>query len=128
MAELIHRDLSFLITGILFEVHNELGKYTTEKQVCDLIEERLGKAHIPYQRESVLVPIHAGEMIGRHRVDFLIDNKLVLEVKCKYYLTREDYFQIRRYLSVLNMKLGILVNFHEDRLRPKRVLNSTGKE
>jgi len=54
----------------------------------------------------------------------LIDNKIVLEIKTKKMLTREDYYQTKRYLTALNKKLAILVNFHQRYLTPKRILNS----
>jgi len=81
-----------------------------------------------FRREFVLFPIHKGERPGRHRVDFLIENKIVLEVKCKAITSHDDYSQAKRYLKQLNLALGLLVNFREIRLNPKRVLNSTGKE
>ena len=127
-TNIIHKELSYIINGILFEVHNELGKYPSESEVCDLIERKLSDLFIPYHREYVIVPTHPGEQVGRHRVDFLIDNKILLEIKCKRFLTKEDYFQIKRYLTHLNLTLGVLVNFREDRLHPKRILNGTGKD
>lgn len=68
------------------------------------------------------------EREGRNKVDFLIENKVILEVKSKKIITKDDYFQRRRYLSVLNKKLGILVNFRSTYLHPKRILNSSVKE
>ncbi len=124
----MHKDLSFLIGGLLFEVHNEIGRFASEKQVCDLIEIKLKNAKIPYERELILSPINGEEAPGRHRIDFLIDNKIVLEIKYRKYLQREDYLQVKRYLNTLNMALGILVNFRDERLHPKRILNGGGKE
>ena len=125
---MLHKDLSFLINGLLFEVHNEIGRFASEKQVSDLIEIKLKNAKLPYERELTLAPIHVEEIPGRHRVDFLIDNKIVLEIKYRKYLQREDYLQVKRYLNTLNIALGILVNFRDERLHPKRILNGGGKE
>lgn len=126
--QIIHKELSFEITGILFEVHNEVGKFGSEAEVCDLIATKLSEANIKFVREHTISPTNEGENKGRHRVDFLIENKIVLETKTKRFLTKEDYFQIKRYLSHLNLTLGILVNFRDDRLHPKRILNGTGKD
>ena len=128
MAHIIHKELSYKINGILFTVHNTIGRNASEQQVCDLIEEKLRTAGLVYKREFVLAGIHAGEKIGRHRVDFLIEEKIVLEVKYRRFLRKEDYVQVKRYLETLNLALGILVNFREERLHPKRVLNGGGKE
>lgn len=64
-----------------------------------------------------------GEKFGRHRIDFFIDNKIVLELKCKRVITKEDYYQIKRYLNVLDERLGLLVNFRDRYLKPRRILN-----
>lgn len=128
MTHIIHKELSFTINGILFEVHNEVGKFASEKQICDVIEQKLKERNIEYLREYVLPSIHEGEKPGRHRIDFLIENKIILEIKYRKYLLKDDYDQTRRYLATLNLALGILVNFREDRLHPRRVLNGGGKE
>lgn len=127
MTDILHKDLSYIINGILFDVHNQVGKSASESQVADLIEHELKQKNIPYKRELIL-PEQYGEKPGRHRVDFLIDNKVVLEIKTRQFLKKEDYFQLKRYLVSLNMALGILVNFREERLHPKRILNGGGKE
>ncbi|MCR4328836.1 MAG: GxxExxY protein [Patescibacteria group bacterium] len=112
---LVHPELSYTITGICFNVHNTHGRYAREKQYCDAIEEKLKETGIPYRREF---PIgDTGNF-----VDFLIDDKVVLEAKAKRIVTKEDYFQVQRYLQVTQVKLGLLVNFRSEYLKPLRVL------
>lgn len=127
MANILHKELSYALNGILFEVHNKVGKFASEQQICDLIEGLLKQNSVPHLREFVL-PAISGEQFGRHRVDFLIDNKIILEIKYRKFLTKDDYDQVKRYLNVLNLALGILVNFRENRLHLKRILNGGGKE
>ena len=126
--KLIYKDLSYKINGILFAVHNELGRFKNEKQYSDKIEEYLKKLKIVYEREKILPSSIKQEIIGKDRVDFIVDNKIVLEVKAKSFLNKEDYYQVRRYLSIINRKLGILVNFRAKYIVPKRILNSQAKE
>ena len=57
-----------------------------------------------------------------NRVDFLIDNKIILETKAERIITREDYYQIQRYPQSLNMKLGLLVNFRNQYIKPVRIV------
>lgn len=121
---LIHKDLSYRVTGILFAVHNELGRYRNERQYGDRVEYYLKLYHIPHQREVKLPPSFDGERAGRNKLDFLIEDKIVLELKAKSFITKEDYFQARRYLASLKKKLAIVANFRDKYLRPKRVLNS----
>jgi len=60
---------------------------------------------------------------GRNRIDFLIDDKIILEIKCKRFLDKDDYYQTQRYLHAFNKKLAILVNFRDQRVKPRRILN-----
>lgn len=123
IKDLIYPKLSFQIVGVLFKVHNELGRYHNEKQYSDLIEKLLRDVKIKFEREKVLPGSFIGEKSGRNKIDFLIAEKIVLEVKSKRIITKEDYYQVRRYLEALSLKLGIIVNFRNLYLRPKRVLN-----
>lgn len=58
------------------------------------------------------------------KVDFLIEGKILLEIKTKRILGKEDYYQTKRYLAALNKKLAIVVNFRDKSIRPKRIINS----
>ena len=75
----------------------------------------LKEKQIKFQRE-----LQIGE--SGNIVDFLIDNKVILELKGKPALTRQDYDQIQRYLQSTKIKLGLLVNFRNKYLSPKRVI------
>jgi GxxExxY protein len=105
-------------------VHNLLGRYCNEKQYSDMVEKKLKELKIAYKREYIIPESFMGELKGRHIIDFLIDDQVILEIKTKRIIQREDYYQIKRYLLALNRKLGILVNFHSFLLHPKRILNS----
>ena len=127
-SKLIYSDLTYKINGLLFHVQNELGRFCNEKQYCDSIENNLKKSSINFEREKYLPPSFEGEKQIRNKVDFLIENKVILEIKAKRLITKEDYYQIKRYLQALKIKLGILVNFRSKFLHPKRFLNSSVSE
>lgn len=113
--KIIYPELSYLLTGICFDAHNELGRYGREKQYCDLIEKKLQEARITYEREYTVKG--TGNII-----DFLIEDKIVLEIKAKRLILKEDYYQLQRYLQILNKKLGLLVNFRNRYLKPLRII------
>lgn len=91
--------------------------------MLDIIERYLAERNIPYEREKILPSSFVGEKGKRDIADFVIDNKIVIELKTRRVLTREDYYQVGRYLEATNLKLGILVNFREKYLKPRRILN-----
>jgi GxxExxY protein len=120
---LLYPQLSYQINGILFAVRKNIGAFSNEHQYCDAIEAILKDSNIPYQREAFLPASFANEG-RRNRVDFIIDNKIVLEVKAKPFITKNDYYQTQRYLEALNKELAILVNMRRYYINPKRILNS----
>ena len=122
--KLIYPELSYKINGVLFSVHNSLGRFCNEKQYGDAVEKLLVENNIKYEREKELPKSFEGEQDRRNIADFLIESKILLELKVKRIISREDYYQVRRYLKSLNLKLGILVNFRDKYLKPRRVLNS----
>ena len=120
---LLYRDLTYIIRGILYTVHNHLGSYRNEKQYCDAIEHGLKVKSLQYQREKTLIQSFPGERKGRNRIDFLVENLIIIEAKVVPRLARNDYHQCLRYLTSSNKKLCLLVNFYPDSLQIKRVLN-----
>ena len=116
--DLLYEELTYIINGILFKVHNELGRFAREKQYGDFVEKRLLELAIPYEREVVIG--NSGNIL-----DFIVDRKVVLEFKAKPFLLKQDYYQLQRYLQVTGLRLGVLVNFRSLYLRPKRVLLSS---
>lgn len=114
-GRVIFPELSYALVGICFNVHNDLGRYAREKQYGDEIERGLRRAGLAYSRE--LAVGDTGNIM-----DFLIQDKIALEIKAKRSIAREDYFQVQRYLQASGAKLGILVNFRDHHLKPLRVV------
>ncbi len=119
----VYKELSYKIVGLLFKVHRDLGQFRNEKQCGDYFEKLVQETGIKYIREYRFED-HQYE-VGKIRciVDFIVEDKIIIEFKTKNYVTKEDYYQVKRYLVTLNLELGILVNFRQQRLAPKRVLN-----
>lgn len=117
-------DLSYEITGLFFKVHNKLGRFKSERQYCDEFEELLKNNRFNYYREVELKKIYKEVDINGNVPDFIIESKIIIDFKAKKFISKEDYFQMLRYLEVANLPLGIIVNFRSTYLKPKRVLNS----
>jgi len=118
------KELSYKICGLCFKVHNKLGRFRNEQQYTDALERLLKENDIKYEREFVLPVSFEGEKARRNQVDFLIENSVLLDLKAKTIITKDDYFQMQRYLASTNKLLGIIVNFRQKFLVPKRVINN----
>ncbi len=124
MADLVYPELSYELVGILFEVHNRLGGGFEEKYYQRAIEKLLVKQGIPFNKELKADISFEETNIGRYFLDFLIDGKIVLELKAIPKILPIHFRQVRSYLKVKKLKLGILANFRGDRLIYKRILNA----
>lgn len=119
MPELIEPELSFRITGLCFRVQKELGRFSREKQYADRLDALLKVENYHYQRESELIRDTKTGNIP----DFLIEDRIVVDLKAKPFITKEDYNQMQRYLLAADKKLGLIINFRSFYLKPKRVIN-----
>ena len=119
----LYPELSYDIVGVCFEVHNELGRYLKEQQYCDAIEKRLLDKNISFEREYAIPPLFEGERARRNIADFLIEGKIILEIKATDLLTKQDYYQVKGYLSSADKRLGVIINFRDKVIKPKRILN-----
>lgn len=113
--KILYPELSYTIVGICFDVHNELGRFAREKQYADLLEEKLAELGLKYDREFPL-----GD--SGNIVDFAVAERVLVELKTVRFLTRAHFRQIQNYLQRAQMNLGLLVNFSEETLRPRRVV------
>lgn len=121
--KLIHPELSYVLMGILFEIHNKLGTKYQEKHYQKAVEIKLKELKIPYQREAKVNIEFDGEELGEFFIDFIIDGKIILELKRIWKITADNIKQVLRYLKATNLKLGIIVNFRHNRLESRRILN-----
>lgn len=113
--KLLYPELSYKILGLCFTVHNEIGQYGREKQYSKLLEQHFINSKILYNRELELGSTD-------NIVDFIIENKIILEIKAKPMVVRSDYIQVQRYLQASGLLLGILVNFGTKYVTSKRII------
>lgn len=122
MAEIIYPQLSYSIVGILFEVHKRLGGNFEEKYYQRAVEQLLLKQGIKFAKELKADIFFEEQNIGRYFLDFLIEDKLVLELKAVPQLLPIHFRQVKSYLKVKQLRLGILANFRGESLVYVRVL------
>ena len=123
MTDLIYKEENYKIIGICMEVHRNLGKGFLEIVYKDALEYEFKKNNIPYDRERAY-EISYKEITLPHKyfVDFLVYEKIILEVKAVNGIIDEFIKQTLNYLAASKCKLGIIVNFGEDSLKYKRIV------
>ncbi len=123
MTELIYKEESYKIIGCCYEVHNNLGAGFLEIVYKDALEYEFINSQIPFQRE-VEYDVNYKEKKLTHKffADFVVFNKIILEVKAISGIADEHIAQTINYLKVSNNKLGLLVNFGELKLNYKRLV------
>lgn len=119
----IYKEESYQIIGICMEIHNYLGHGFSEIVYKDALEIEFRKAGIFYEREKEYEVVYK-EIIFPHKfyADFVINEKIILEIKGKNQIAETDLAQAINYLKVSDNKLAIIVNFGESKLNYKRIV------
>ncbi|MEK7212675.1 MAG: GxxExxY protein [Patescibacteria group bacterium] len=122
-SDLLYPELSYQVVGVLFSVFNQLGYGYKEEYYQRAIRQELLRLKMPF-REQITFPIKFNEqVIGKQIFDFLIDGKIVLEIKRGDRFSRQDIVQTTGYLHSAGLKLGILARFSSRGLVFKRIVN-----
>ena len=123
MIKLIYPELSYKIVGILMKIHTELWLGYQEQHYTRAVAKELRRTNIKFEQEKELPLKYQGELIGKYKFDFVVENKIILEIKVADSLHSKFIKQLLSYLKSSDFKLGILVNFGKDKLEYKRLVN-----
>ena len=123
MDKLIYKEEAYKIIGICMEVHRILGKGHSEVIYKDAMEYEFLKAVIEYSREKQYKVEYKEFILPHHyNSDFVVFDKIIVEVKAIEILTNSHIKQTLNYLAASKQKLGLLVNFGQDSLAYKRII------
>ena len=121
-TNLVYPELSYKIMGILFEIGNKLDTKYQEKHYQRAKETKFKTLGLIYKREAEADVKFEGENLGKFRVDFIVEDKIILEIKTINLITNEMVRQVLRYLESTGLKLAIIVNFRHKPLEYRRVV------
>ena len=123
MSALIYKEQSFKIIGLCMEVHRHLGKGHSEAIYKDALQFEFSGNQVSFTREHPYkVEYKTTVLPHSYFADFIIDGRILLEVKAIEALTDAHVRQVLNYLAASKLKLGLLVNFGQDSLSHKRVV------
>ena len=121
-TDLLYADLTYKIRGAVFEVYNTLGYGHKEKVYQQALAKEFKEMNIPYKREKNLNVNYKGENVGNYKPDFVVDNKVILELKAVEFMPKSYERQLIHYLKGTNFKLGLLINFGGTKLDIRRLI------
>jgi GxxExxY protein len=120
-----HADITKRIIGCAMRVHSTLGNGFQEKIYQRALEIELGLDSLIFSREYDMDIFYRGQIIGNRRVDFLVEDCVMVEIKALLKLEDVHYAQARNYLEAYQMEVGLLLNFGTKSLEFKRIYNNS---
>jgi len=128
VEDFLYKGLTYAIIGAAMEVHRILGpgflESVYEEALAHEFDPSTGSGHrlrgIPYQRQDKLAVRYKDIVAGEFRADFLVDGKVVVELKAVKALTEGDEAQLLNYLKGTGYRVGLLLNFGGPSLEHKR--------
>lgn len=122
--KILYKDECYLIQGAVFEVYKEIGSgfFESVYQLC--LEKELKDRGIPFRSQPELTIYYKNEDLGLvFRPDFLLYDKIIMEIKAAKEIAEEHRIQVYNYLKASHLKLGLLANFgHQPRATIERII------
>jgi GxxExxY protein len=124
MVPLLYEDESYKIRGAFFSVYNTLGGGIQEKIIEKALIKELSSEGLEVEHQIKIDILYKGEKIGTYIPDIVVNSKIIIEIKSKPLLTKEDEKQFWGYLKGSKYELGFLVNFSPQGLIIKRFIHT----
>ena len=117
-------DLTYKIIGCAMEVHKHLGNGFQEVVYQRALAIEMEMQGIEFSREHEMSLLYKGYDIGTRRVDFFVENTIMVEIKALINLEDVHLAQAMNYVEAYNLEIGLLINFGAKSLQHKRVHNN----
>ena len=130
ITNIIEKDLCYKIQGCIFNVSNKYGKGLKENIYQNALAEEFlknGLATVGQKRINIY-SFDTGNKLGTYIPDFVVENKIILEIKASNFTTKQDLEQQRSYLRISEYEIGYLVNFCTDELYIKRSIHTNDRK
>ena len=121
---MLYEELTEKIIAAAMTVHSTLGNGFQERIYQRALEIELTFEKMKFQREMEMLIFYRNERIGTRRVDFFVENKIMVELKAIIKLEDVHLAQAMNYLEAYKMEIGLLINFGSKSLEFKRVHNN----
>jgi GxxExxY protein len=116
-------ELSRKIIGAAIDVHSELGPGFLESIYEEALKVEFREHGFHFDAQKEIKIEYLGAVVGIHRIDLLVENEIIIELKAVKELMDIHFAQLRSYLKATGLKVGLLFNFAKPTLEIKRVVN-----
>lgn len=123
-----YEDITKRIIGCAMKVHSFLGNGFQEVIYQRALEIEMSLEGLKFEREKEMPVMYKGYEIGTRRVDFFVEDKIMVELKALIHLEDVHLAQAKNYLEAYNMEVGLLINFGAKSLEFKRLFNRLNQE
>lgn len=120
MAEFLYKELTYAIIGAAMEVHKILGGGFLEAVYQKALAHELRLRGIPFEEQVHLQVFYKEQLVGEYIADFIIDGKVIVEIKAASSLTDAHTAQTLHYLAATKQKVALLINFGGKSLEHRR--------
>ena len=120
-GDLLYKDLAYAVVGAAMEVHSILGPGFTETVYQTALERELTLRRIPFVAQKRIQVWYKDVLVADYYLDLVVDDKIDVELKAVDQLAPVHVSQVLSYLKASGLKLGLLINFGEARLRFQRI-------
>ncbi|OGZ12622.1 MAG: hypothetical protein A3D67_04435 [Candidatus Lloydbacteria bacterium RIFCSPHIGHO2_02_FULL_51_22] len=121
--KIMYKDLSYVLQGLFFSVRNDVGSGHKEQIYQKALEKELERNKIAFKREPpIKIYSHSRDFLGLYRPDFLVDSKIILELKAVIFVSRQEIARVYDYLRNSEYELAYLINFASPKLYIKRII------
>ena len=121
--DIVYPELSYEIVGCAFEVFDALGPGHSEKTYQKAMAAAFRKRNIAFKEQAYYALKFLDEIVGKGFLDFEVDSKIVVELKKDGHFSKIYLEQVLDYLKKSKLKLAILINFSQEGVKYKRILN-----
>jgi GxxExxY protein len=111
VRELVEKELSYAVVGCFFGVYHELGYGFAEEIYSRSLQVLMQERGLLVEREVPFNVVFHGVEVGRHRVDLLVERRIIVEIKATERIADVAKRQLRNYLRVVDLELGLLLHF-----------------
>jgi len=116
-----HSEITKIIIGSAMKVHSTLGNGFQEVIYQRALAIEMAKQGLTFEREMEMAIHYQGEHIGTRRVDFFVEDKIMVEIKAVTQLEKVHLAQAINYLEAYQIEIGLLINFGATSLEFKRL-------